>query len=164
MKIYHCGHCDQLVFYENTKCVNCGHVLAYLPDQKNMGTLESEGGDIWRSLSTATGTEERTYRLCKNYREENVCNWAVPSDQLDPYCLSCRLTRIIPDLGRPENREAWARLEVFKRRLIHSLISFELPVATKAEDPKNGLAFDFLADPDPEIQARLPSSPGTTMG
>ena len=30
MKIFHCDHCDNLVFFENTHCVNCGHVLAFL--------------------------------------------------------------------------------------------------------------------------------------
>ena len=40
MKIFHCSQCEQLVFFENTLCVNCGKALAYLPDRKEMGTLE----------------------------------------------------------------------------------------------------------------------------
>ena len=40
MKIFHSGSCDQLVFFENTTCVNCGHALAYLPDLTNMDALE----------------------------------------------------------------------------------------------------------------------------
>jgi hypothetical protein len=87
--------------------VKCGHLLAYLPDQKRMGTLEPEEGALWRSLPSAAGGEARSYRLCQNDREENVCNWAVPWDDPNPYCRSCRLTRTIPDLSRPANREAW---------------------------------------------------------
>ncbi len=160
MKIFHCRNCDQLVFYENTTCINCGHVLAYLPDQQDMGTLKPDGDDHWLSLPSKDGSEERSYRLCKNYREENVCNWAIPIEDPSEYCQSCRLTRTIPDLNQPEHREAWARLEVFKRRLIHSLLSLDLPLSSKSEDPKNGLVFDFLADPDPAD----PSAPRVLTG
>ncbi|MBV8078553.1 MAG: putative zinc-binding metallopeptidase, partial [Planctomycetaceae bacterium] len=164
MKIFHCGHCDQLVFFENTTCVNCGHVLAYLPDQENLGTLEPDGEDRWRSLSTADGIEERAYRLCKNDRDEDVCNWAVPVDDSNPYCLSCRLTRIIPDLSRPGDRAAWARLEASKRRLIYSLLRLDLPLANKMEDPLGGLAFEFLADPDPGTPGAVPVLTGHDGG
>ncbi len=148
MKIFHCGQCDQLVFYENTACIRCGHLLAYLPDQQDMGTLEPDGGDLWHSLPSPSGTVEKSYRLCKNYAEQNVCNWAVAADDPNPFCLSCRLTRTIPDLSRAENRAAWARMEVFKRRLVRSLISLGLPLVSKVEDPRKGLIFDFLADPE----------------
>ena len=158
MKIYHCGHCDQLVFFENSACIRCDHLLAYLPDQKNMAALEPIDGATWRSIPTASGVEERTYRLCRNYREEHVCNWAVPDFDDDPYCESCRLTRTIPDLGIPGNRAAWSRLEMFKRRLVHSLASFGLPMASRIDDPLHGLAFDFLAD------SKVPGAPKVLTG
>ncbi|MGZ3488085.1 MAG: zinc-ribbon domain-containing protein, partial [Isosphaeraceae bacterium] len=40
MKVFHCGHCGQLVFFENSACVSCWRTLAYLPDRTEMGTLE----------------------------------------------------------------------------------------------------------------------------
>jgi hypothetical protein len=43
MKIFHCDHCQQLVFFENTQCVSCGHVLAFLPDLFEIGSLEVAG-------------------------------------------------------------------------------------------------------------------------
>ena len=95
------------------------------------------------------GKEGQAYRLCLNYSQENVCNWAVPVDDPNPYCRSCRLNRVIPNLSQPGTREAWARLEAAKRRLIYSLLCLGLPLSGKAEDPQRGLAFDFLADPDP---------------
>lgn len=87
------------------------------------------------------------YRLCANYSQNQVCNWAVPADDPNPLCLSCRLTPVIPDLSRPGHRDAWEKLEAAKRRLIYSLLSFGLPVKSKDEDPERGLAFAFLADP-----------------
>lgn len=146
MKIFHCNNCQQLVFYENIRCVNCGHALAYLPDLAVISSLEEAGQGLWRPA--VPGTEGRTYRLCQNYSQENVCNWAVPAGDPNPLCRSCRLTRIIPDLSRPGNRESWYRLELAKRRLVYSLLGLNLPLASRAEDPQRGLAFEFLADPE----------------
>ena len=112
-----------------------------------MGTLEIVMGHQWFLLSP--GKEGQAYRLCLNYSRENVCNWAVSVNDPNPYCRSCRLNRVIPNLSRTGTREAWARMEAAKRRLIYSLLCFGLPVSDKAEDPQHGLAFDFLADPDP---------------
>ncbi len=73
MDIFHCDHCGQPVFFENTTCVQCGHRLDYLPDAGQMGSLESLAEGLWHSPA-ATGTE---YRLCANYTSYDVCNWAV---------------------------------------------------------------------------------------
>ena len=134
MKVFHCDHCDALVFFENVRCVNCQHTLAYLRDREMVATLDG-----------ATG---RNYRQCENYVKHNVCNWAVPARDPNALCLSCRLTRVIPDLGKPGNREAWYKLETAKRRLVYSLLRLGCPLKSKVEDPQNGLAFEFLADPD----------------
>jgi hypothetical protein len=152
MKIFHCDHCDNLVFFENTHCVNCGHVLAFLPDLGEMGSLEAASGaaegvdqaDRWVSpLPIASG---HTYRLCDNYRDAKVCNWAVLDSDGHSLCESCRLTRIIPDLDVPGHHEAWYKLEVAKRRLVYTLMGLGLPLATRDDDPEQGLAFEFLAD------------------
>ena len=164
MKIFHCGHCDQLVFFENTSCVHCEHTLAYLPDRGEMGTLEPDGGAPDRFRSLTPGTEGTAYKLCPNYSKENVCNWAVPADDPNPYCLSCRLTRTIPDASRLDLRGGWARLETAKRRLIYSLLSLKLPLATKIEDPERGLAFEFLAEPPPGTPNAAPVLTGHANG
>jgi len=146
MKVFHCDHCDQPVFFENTTCVTCKHVLAYLPDLSEIGSLETVDGRQFTSPLTAA--EGRTYRLCRNYVEHGVCNWAMTEeDGAQECCRSCRLTRVIPDLSIEGNREAWYRLEVAKRRLLYSLYSLRLPVVDKATDPVGGLAFEFMADP-----------------
>jgi hypothetical protein len=151
MNVFHCDGCGHLVFFENTGCINCGHILAYLSDVGRMGSLEAADNGLWQS--SGEGSTAASYRLCSNYAEHNVCNWAVPVADSNPLCLSCRLTRRIPDLGVPGHKEAWCRLEVAKRRLLYTLRQLQLPVTTRAEDPSGGLAFEFLADmtaPQPE--------------
>jgi hypothetical protein len=68
MKIFHCDHCQQLVFFENVNCVNCAHPLAYLPDLGVIGSLEPAGGDLWQS--PIPQGESRVYRLCDNYTQQ----------------------------------------------------------------------------------------------
>ena len=159
MKMYHCGKCDQLLLFENTTCVKCNGVLAFLPDKLEMVTLEEvgKGESRWRPVK-AKG-DKSTYLLCKNYSAENVCNWALQEDDPNPYCSSCRLTRIIPNLSQPNARELWARLEAAKRRLLYSLRRLELAIVDREEDPNGGLAFEFLADPEP---GSAPASPVLT--
>jgi len=146
MKIFHCDHCQQLVFFENIQCLSCYHPLAYLPDLGVVGSLDPARGGIWRSpIPRAT---EQAYRLCENYDRENICNWAVLVEDCHPLCRSCRLTRVIPDLSQPGHKEAWYRLEVAKRRLVYSLLSLGLPLENRVDNPMYGLAFEFLADSD----------------
>jgi hypothetical protein len=140
MKIFHCDHCQGLVFFENVKCLTCGQALAYLPEAGRVATLkQGKGGRWWAG--------EREYRLCKNYNQANVCNWAVEAGDGHEFCGSCRLTRVIPDLKVAGNREAWYKLEVAKRRLVYGLLGLGLPVRSLEEDPQHGLAFEFLEDP-----------------
>ena len=63
MKIFHCDHCGQLLFFENTECVSCGHRVAYLPDLQLVGSLDPDGDDTWRSPAAAGG--ERVPALSK---------------------------------------------------------------------------------------------------
>jgi hypothetical protein len=144
MDIFHCDHCGQLVYFENTRCLQCGHRLAYLPGVGQMGSLEPLSNGLWHSpVAGAAGTE---YRLCTNYTEHDVCNWAVDASDGNPLCVSCRLTRVIPDLDAAGHREAWYRLEVAKRRLLYSLLKLGLPVTDRQSDPSCGLAFELVAD------------------
>jgi hypothetical protein len=144
MKIFHCGYCDQLLFFENTSCVQCGHALAYLPELGVMGTFERDGDAAGRLLAPVG--HEQEYRFCTNSSPAGVCNWAVAAADGNVYCRSCRLTRVFPDLSLPGTLAGWVRLEAAKRRLVYSLMSLDLPLANKSEEPERGLAFEFLAD------------------
>ncbi len=155
MRIFHCDHCDQPIFFENTCCGKCGHKLAYLPDLQLVASLDPTGKStevggpptqIW--TSPANPAKGKAYRLCENYTKYNVCNWAILSSDPSTLCPSCRLTRVIPDLSKPGNQDKWCRLEVAKRRLVYALIEFGLPLRDRVEDATSGLEFRFLGDPD----------------
>lgn len=154
MNVFHCDHCGHLVFFENTQCVSCGHRLAWLPDAGVMAALAPGDDGTWtRSVPEAQG---HRYRLCANDVEHAICNWAVRADEPQALCRSCRLTHVIPDLGVPGNHRAWQVLEAAKRRLLQTLLALHCPVDSKEDDPRDGLAFEFLADPpDPDAGPML---------
>src|SRR5687767_12425783 len=103
MKTFHCDHCGHILFFENTMCVQCARQVAYLPDSGRMASFDPTG-DGHSPASAMTG---RQYRLCRNYTDQQVCNWAVAAADEHPLCISCRLTYIIPDLSQTGQREAW---------------------------------------------------------
>jgi hypothetical protein len=144
MKTFHCTHCQNLVFFENVRCLNCGHSLAFLPDFGFMGALSERPDGLWRAELDAA--DSRGYRLCANYDQVSVCNWVVPAGDSSAFCGSCRLNRVIPDLSSERNRVAWFRLEMAKRRLLYTLLGLWLPIEPKATVDGPGLAFEFLED------------------
>lgn len=129
MKTFHCDACDGPLFFENSLCTQCTLQVGYFPDRNEMATLQG-----------------KRQRPCRNYEAEQICNWMVPAEDPEDYCLSCRLTQVIPSLAEPGHRALWHRLEIAKRRLIYSLLDLGLPVVGKAIDQEQGLAFEFRAN------------------
>jgi hypothetical protein len=144
MQTFHCSHCQNLVFFENVECLSCNNTLAYLADEGRMAALSIAADGTWHVIEG--GKEQAAYKLCANYSEHNVCNWALSANDPETLCESCRLTRVIPDMSVPENKAAWYKLEVAKRRLIYTLLELQLPVEARRADAAGGLAFEFLAD------------------
>jgi hypothetical protein len=141
MKIFHCDKCDQMVYFENVFCVGCGSTLAYLPDVDDIASLEPAPDGFWQRHGNGA-----RYRMCTNYAQHQVCNWAIPVEDPNDLCPCCQLNRVVPDLNIVGNQEAWARVEVAKRRLVYSLRKLGLPVVSKVLSPDHGIAFDFLGD------------------
>ncbi len=145
MNTFHCDRCGAQVFYENTRCENCGGMLGYQPEHRAISTFEPAAEGTWKSLNPANAG--RHYRQCRNYARENVCNWMIDAGDGDgELCASCQLTRVIPSLDKPVNRLYWNRLETAKRRLLYSLWQLHLQPEPKLNDPNHGLAFEFLED------------------
>jgi hypothetical protein len=143
MKTFHCTHCQNLIFFENVRCLNCASALAFLPDRGVMAALIQNPDGLWRAELPSAGACD--YRLCANFDKVSICNWVVRADEPDEFCKSCRLNRVIPDLSTERNTVAWFRLEVAKRRMLYTLLGLGLPVVPKnGED--SGLAFEFLED------------------
>ena len=136
--------CGQRLYFDNSRCMRCDRPLGYDPVRGVLLALEPQPGDVWRSLP-ADGAGS-PYRKCVNYRDFQVCNWLVPADRPDDFCLACGLNQVIPSLHDPRNRQLWARLEAAKRRLVYALAALRLPPRNKRQDPENGLAFAFLED------------------
>ena len=138
MRLFECQSCGQPLYFENTLCDSCGRHLGYLPYRTAITALEPNGG-YWKALADPN----LPYKYCANYAYES-CNWLVPADSPEQFCLACRHNRMIPDLNDPRNLVLWRRLENAKHRLFYSLVRLRLPLVTQLEDPA-GLAFDFLA-------------------
>ncbi|MCG5517153.1 MULTISPECIES: putative zinc-binding metallopeptidase [unclassified Ectothiorhodospira] len=147
MRLFNCGSCGQLIYFENTSCTRCGHTLGFLPDTLEVAALEPEEGGLWRPLGAVS---QGRYRMCNHYARDAVCNWMVPVEEDEGFCAACRLNQVIPDLGVPGNKTLWYRLETEKRRLIYSLLRLKLPVVPRSHDP-SGLAFAFMADVEPQF-------------
>ena len=106
MKLFVCQSCQQLLYFENSQCMRCGHQLGFLPENATLSALEPAGGDGWTALA-APG--KGPYRLCANAAHAS-CNWLVEADADTPFCLACHHNRTIPDLTAPEHLEAWQKL------------------------------------------------------
>jgi hypothetical protein len=126
MKLFTCDNCRQTLYFENSRCVNCGETVAYNPESEQLATLKT--GD----------------RRCLNATEHDACNWLVAGNGDSAYCRSCELSSVIPDLSEPANDIAWRRIEGAKRRLLYTLYSLKLPVVGRAVQPEGGLTFRFL--------------------
>ena len=140
MKRFICSRCRNAVHFENSVCVNCGATLGFLPDNFRIYAVSLDGN----AFRLDDGVEGR-FRFCENYAS-GACNWLVPASGPQTKCVACRHNHMIPDLALAENARRWRRLEQAKRRLFYSLLRWRLPLADRAEDPRAGLAFDFIAD------------------
>jgi hypothetical protein len=140
LKLFTCQACDNIVHFENCICGNCGHRLAYAPEQGLMMALEA-GPAGWRLIK-----DPATPRLLCRNAEFNACNWLVSPGSDEALCAACRHNGTIPDLRAPGRVQAWRDLEQAKHRLFYTLMRWNLPLRTRQEDPDHGLIFHFLAD------------------
>jgi hypothetical protein len=105
MRAFACPTCSQLVFFENTACLNCGTELGFRWPERELGALD---GPRCANLVTA------------------ACNWvADPPGEL---CFSCRLTRTRPADDDATGLDAFRSAEAAKRRLLFELGELGLPV------------------------------------
>lgn len=171
MRLFTCESCKGVLFFENSRCMTCNQAIGYCaeaaklvplpePAAAQAATVHSVTGATAADSPLAGANGQPAYALtvdvtvpggkrekfikCKNFTEHETCNWLVRVADGQPYCLSCRLTEVIPDLADSTNRQAWAEVESAKRRLLYTLRALRLPVITKAEDPEAGLSFRFL--------------------
>lgn len=117
--------CGNVLFFENTACVNCGVEVGYDPQSNDMVALDPG------------------FVRCANGVEHGVCNWVIPEDSQNKFCPACQLNHTIPDLSVEGNLEFWRRMESAKRRTLYTLNELGLHPVSKLVS-QDGLAFDFL--------------------
>lgn len=127
MKRLNC-ECGNVLFFENSQCLQCGVETGYDPNVRAMVPLKPDSG----------------LKRCGNGLQHGVCNWLLPVSDPQTLCVACRLNRTIPDLTQMGNLALWARMESAKRRLLSTLLEMGIKVPSLTENPVAGLAFDFL--------------------
>jgi len=137
MEAFRCA-CSNPLHFENSLCLQCRWSVGYDPAAETMVR--------WNEHSPLTP--------CANGTQYQVCNWLVPKNKPETYCLACQCNRTIPETTSLENRQRWSRMEVAKHRAIYTLLHVNLPVESRAKNPVTGLQFDFLKP--------LPGQPVTT--
>jgi hypothetical protein len=123
MLSFSCGHCGQLVFFENSVCLNCSTALGFVPQRRELVALEGE----------AAGALHR----CAN-ADLAACNWLVTRP--GALCRSCELTRTRPNDFDSAGLAAFVKAERAKRRAIMQLLDLGLP-GVGPDQP----AFDLLS-------------------
>ncbi|MET3601524.1 zinc-binding metallopeptidase family protein [Martelella mangrovi] len=141
MKLFECDHCGQAVYFDNEVCVACGHRLGFDPATVAMYALKTEDAQTWHKADDPAVR----FRFCTN-AQFNVCNWLLPEGSDEAFCPSCRHNNLIPDTATEIGRNRFARIVAAERHLFYSLLRWGVDTPTRAEDPENGLVFDFLED------------------
>jgi len=137
MQLFKCDHCQHPVYFDNTFCTKCGHLLGFDGIGLRMVSLDP-------GVMVAAGAGVK-YRYCTNHRH-GVCNWVIPESDPATICIACAPNRLVPNTSNPEHLERWKTIEQAKHRLMYALLRWKLPVKSKLLDYEKGLAFDFKSD------------------
>ena len=139
MQSFGCSVCGQLLFFDNSVCLQCGSSLGFLLDERALVALVPESGTFVRSDGAAG-----CYRYCANQLVAR-CNWLLAADDPSNLCLSCRLTSVRPNDSEVSALAAFADAESAKRRLLYQLTGLGLPVIDRNLDVQRGMTFKFLS-------------------
>jgi hypothetical protein len=145
MRIFTCGKCEQLVFFDNTLCLACQSPLGYVHQRREVIAL-TPGPDAEFYELTAP---HQAWRRCAT-AEVTGCNWLVPAAKYK-MCESCALTRTRPDCDDPAAAAELVPAEMAKRRLVFQLAELELPLLPRDPRTGTGVAFDLLSSTETKV-------------
>ncbi len=130
MLSFACGHCGQLVFFENSLCLHCQTPQGFVPERLELVALQ--------------GAAAEELHRCANF-ELIGCNWMA--SEAGRLCRSCELTRTRPQDSDVIGMAELADAESAKRRVIMQLLDLGLPGITPEE-----LSFDLLSSEAKPVQ------------
>lgn len=122
MQAFACGHCGQLLFFENSRCLRCETEQGFDPDGLTLVALTPAAQDARRCANAGLAQ----------------CNWLLAPGDDTPLCRSCRLTRTRPADADADGLQRFAAAEAAKRRLLYQLLVLGLPIGSD-------LSFDLLS-------------------
>lgn len=162
MKTFQCSHCHSLVFFNDLVCLNCQHALGFEPQSltllavtpaseqaENEGTQTADEPGLWQVAGEASVERPLpagAFRFCRNHIDHQACNFLVAADDPEAYCVSCRQTRVIPNLDIPGNPQRWATIEHAKRRLFYTLAKLGLEGVGSSGNGVRTPVYEFLED------------------
>jgi hypothetical protein len=123
VRAFTCGHCGQLLFFENSLCLRCGSPLGFVASRLTLEVVNRDGYPQRRRCANAGLA---------------ACNWVLEDDQTGELCRSCELTRTRPADDDADGLARFAAAESAKRRLIFQLLDVGLPI-------EPDLHFDLLS-------------------
>ncbi len=144
MKLYTCTSCNNPLYFENSTCLNCQHMVGFDAEKFSLVALDNNQNGY-----SPVNNKNENFRFCSN-AVHGTCNWLIPVTNASPFCKACELNRTIPELSTIVNQSKWQRIEIAKHRMVYSLLRLRLPVeAKKTPDEIGGIAFDFMGDTSP---------------
>lgn len=112
MKTFSCT-CGNPLYFENTLCLKCHWEVGFDPAGLDMHRLD----------------DATSFKRCANGTSPLMaCNWLVPKDGTQAFCVSCSLSRLIPNLSSPNTMQLWIKMEAAKRRALFSMLSLGVPL------------------------------------
>lgn len=143
--------CGAPLFRDNTSCIRCGALVGYLPDrgwllafaQGPARTPNKDRNPTPSYTNPHPALAKRSFKTCSGRATAHQCNWMIDASDAATQCLSCSLTRTIPDLSQPGAPDHWAEAERAKRQTIGQLLRLRLPVRSR-HSHADGMWFDFL--------------------
>jgi hypothetical protein len=160
MRLYSCDHCHSPVHFDNRVCGTCGYRLGFVAETLSLHAVVLDyAGARWQVLHRT----DASYRFCANATLD-ICNWLVPSQSSETYCVACRYNRLIPDADSQSGLTRWRAIAHAQRHLFYSLLRWDLPLSSRAEDPVGGLAFDLKEDEPSDDGSCAPVMMGHNQG
>lgn len=123
MRSFTCDTCEQLVFFQNDRCLHCDSALALRPSTRQLEVVGDD--DVRCGLHATIG-----------------CNWLVEDG--DELCRACRQTRTTPPLDDPGTLAAHRDAELAKRRVLFQLLDLGLPIDVAVFDMKSSKVDDTV--------------------